>query len=54
MHSYCWQAFYELVQTKERRRPVRYGRHVSFDVGQVSDRSPVLSPTICGKAITTA
>ncbi|OQR68710.1 E3 ubiquitin-protein ligase UBR1-like, partial [Tropilaelaps mercedesae] len=34
MHWDCWEAFYHLVQTKERRRPVRYGRHVSFDVAQ--------------------
>ncbi|XP_022649941.1 E3 ubiquitin-protein ligase UBR2-like isoform X1 [Varroa jacobsoni] len=34
MHWDCWEAFYHLVQTKERRRPVRYGRHVSFDVSQ--------------------
>ena len=32
MHSDCWQKFFDSVMAKERRRPIRYGRHVSFDV----------------------
>ncbi|CAG2101485.1 unnamed protein product [Medioppia subpectinata] len=32
MHSDCWQNFFDQVLAKERRRPIRYGRHVSFDV----------------------
>ncbi|CAN7938536.1 unnamed protein product, partial [Ixodes hexagonus] len=32
MHSRCWQKFFESVLTKERRRPARYGRHISFNV----------------------
>ena len=32
MHSDCWQKFFDTVLAKERRRPIRYGRHVSFDV----------------------
>ncbi|KAI1301491.1 E3 ubiquitin-protein ligase UBR2 [Halotydeus destructor] len=32
MHGDCWQKFFDSVLTRERRRPVRYGRHVSFDV----------------------
>ena len=32
MHSDCWQKFFDSVLAKERRRPIRYGRHVSFDV----------------------
>jgi E3 ubiquitin-protein ligase UBR2 len=40
MHSDCWQKYFEAVLAKERRRPVRYGRHVSFDV----DKSEFLCP----------
>lgn len=40
MHSDCWQKFFETVMAKERRRPIRYGRHVSFDV----DKSEFLCP----------
>ena len=40
MHSDCWQKFFESVLTKERRRPLRYGRHVSFDV----DKNEFLCP----------
>lgn len=32
MHSDCWQKFFESVVHKEQRRPVRFGRHTSFDV----------------------
>lgn len=32
MHARCWQKFFESVVTKERRRPARYGRHISFNV----------------------
>ncbi|UYV84135.1 UBR1 [Cordylochernes scorpioides] len=32
MHSKCWQNFFESVLNKERRRPLRYGRHVSFNI----------------------
>ncbi|XP_054160724.1 E3 ubiquitin-protein ligase UBR2-like isoform X2 [Oppia nitens] len=32
MHADCWQNFFDSVLAKERRRPIRYGRHVSFDV----------------------
>lgn len=40
MHSDCWQKYFESVLAKERRRPVRHGRHVSFDV----DKSEFLCP----------
>ena len=40
MHSDCWQKFFESVLAKERRRPLRYGRHVSFDV----DKNEFLCP----------
>lgn len=40
MHSDCWQKFFDAVLSKERRRPLRYGRHVSFDV----DKSEFLCP----------
>ncbi|RWS17388.1 E3 ubiquitin-protein ligase UBR2-like protein, partial [Dinothrombium tinctorium] len=40
MHSDCWQKFFESVLAKERRRPLRYGRHVSFDV----DKQEFLCP----------
>ncbi|XP_035225375.1 E3 ubiquitin-protein ligase UBR2-like [Stegodyphus dumicola] len=32
MHSDCWQKFFESVLRKEQRRPLRFGRHTSFDV----------------------
>ncbi|XP_054719736.1 E3 ubiquitin-protein ligase UBR2-like [Uloborus diversus] len=32
MHSDCWQKFFESVLHKEQRRPLRFGRHTSFDV----------------------
>ena len=40
MHADCWQRFFESVLAKERRRPLRYGRHVSFDV----DKAEFLCP----------
>lgn len=40
MHSDCWQRYFEAVLAKERRRPVRYVRHVSFDV----DKNEFLCP----------
>ena len=40
MHADCWQKFFESVLAKERRRPLRYGRHVSFDV----DKAEYLCP----------
>lgn len=40
MHSDCWQKFFDSVLAKERRRPLRYGRHVSFDV----DKNEFLCP----------
>lgn len=40
MHSDCWHKFFESVLAKERRRPLRYGRHVSFDV----DKNEFLCP----------
>ena len=32
MHLECWEQFFESVVSKERRRPLRYGRHGSFNV----------------------
>lgn len=43
MHSRCWQKFFESVVSKERRRPVRYGRHISFNV----EKREFLCP-LCG------
>ncbi|XP_013779486.1 E3 ubiquitin-protein ligase UBR2-like [Limulus polyphemus] len=43
MHSVCWKKFFEAVVAKERRRPVRYGRHVSYNV----DKQEFLCP-LCG------
>ncbi|XP_074600637.1 ubr1 ubiquitin ligase isoform X2 [Brevipalpus obovatus] len=40
MHSECWTKFFEAVLNKERRRPLRYGRHISFDV----DKNEFLCP----------
>lgn len=40
MHSDCWQKFFDSVLKKERRRPLRFGRHISFDV----DKNEFLCP----------
>ena len=32
MHLECWTQFFDSVVSKERRRPIRYGRHGSFNV----------------------
>ena len=40
MHIDCWQKLFKTVLAKERRRPFRYGRHVSFDV----DKNHFLCP----------
>ncbi|UYV79674.1 UBR1 [Cordylochernes scorpioides] len=40
MHSMCWQHFFDSVQMKERRRPIRYGRNNSYDV----DKNEFLCP----------
>lgn len=40
MHSDCWQKFFDSVLLKERRRPLRYGRHISFNV----DKNEFLCP----------
>ncbi|KAG8196917.1 hypothetical protein JTE90_027621 [Oedothorax gibbosus] len=32
MHHDCWEKFFDSVVHKEQRRPVRFGRHTSFDV----------------------
>ncbi|RWS26023.1 E3 ubiquitin-protein ligase UBR2-like protein [Leptotrombidium deliense] len=41
MHSECWQKFFDSVLAKERRRPLRYGRHVSFDVDKYEYLCPL-------------
>lgn len=40
MHSDCWQKFFESVLRKEQRRPLRFGRHTSFEV----DKNEFLCP----------
>lgn len=32
MHLECWEQYIQNIQTRERRRPLRYGRHGSFNV----------------------
>ncbi|XP_022244280.1 E3 ubiquitin-protein ligase UBR2-like isoform X1 [Limulus polyphemus] len=50
MHSDCWQKFFEAVVAKERRRPVRYGRHVSFNVDKQEFLCP-LCECLCNTVI---
>uniref|UniRef100_T1JGA7 E3 ubiquitin-protein ligase n=1 Tax=Strigamia maritima TaxID=126957 RepID=T1JGA7_STRMM len=40
MHAVCWQQYVESVLAKERRRPVRFRLHLSFDV----DKNEFLCP----------
>ena len=43
MHSKCWKDFFDIVQAKERRRPMRFGRQVVYD----TEKNEYLCP-LCG------